>query len=169
MVSPDFYFVNSCSLGGLTQSPGWKPLLLVLCVQGSWGGGGRQIELLRTRTDSRLRSRGGAQPAEHCDCPNCLECCTLGHSLPFPMRPRTELVTTALTLILRCRALAGRPSWFFQRKGRVLDQGSHLLQETVSLSSASSLFQQTRSPEIKPQIYASYATLFMANKPFQQH
>lgn len=41
MVSPHFYFVNSRSLGGLTQSPGCKPLPLVLYVVGSWGWGGR--------------------------------------------------------------------------------------------------------------------------------
>lgn len=34
MASPHFYFVNSCSLGGLTQSPGCKPLPLAQYV---WG------------------------------------------------------------------------------------------------------------------------------------
>lgn len=50
-------------------------------------------------------------------------------------------------------------------KERVEDQGPRLLQETAS---ASSLLQRTRGPEIKPQIYTSYATLLAANKPFQQ-
>lgn len=36
MVSPHFYFVNSCRLGGLTQSPGCKPL----CVLGAGAGVG---------------------------------------------------------------------------------------------------------------------------------
>lgn len=37
MVSPHFYFVNSCSLGGLTQSPGCKPLY-VLGAEAGVGG-----------------------------------------------------------------------------------------------------------------------------------
>lgn len=56
-----------------------------------------------------------------------------------------------------------------KKKVRILDQGPQLLQETADLSSSSSPLQQTRSPEIKPQIYASYATFFTASEPFQQH
>lgn len=38
MVNPHFYFVNSYSLGGLTQSLGCKPLPLVLYVLGAGAG-----------------------------------------------------------------------------------------------------------------------------------
>lgn len=56
MVSPHFYFVNSCSFGGLTRSPGCKPLPLVLYVLGARAGveGYEAHEAHRTAEDQKL-------------------------------------------------------------------------------------------------------------------